>query len=411
MDFPSLFRVRQVFPEHREPEPVETVHRLVRDYNPTSHARPGATVAVAVGSRGIRHLPTLVRSLVEALREQGLTPFVMPAMGSHGGATAEGQKTMLADLGVTEETVGAPVRSSMAVTAVGCLPNGADVFLSNDALAADHLVVINRVKAHTAFRDKVESGLCKMLAVGCGKHEGAKNMHKFGLAASIVPSAEIIVRTAPVLFGLALVETPTEEIHSLHLVPPEDFAAKDEELLVLANSLLPRIPTDDLDLLVVDEIGKNISGAGMDPNIIGFWRRDGGERKPDYRTLVVLDITGPSHGNALGIGLADLTTRRVWDMVDFEAMYTNALTSGVFGSARMPLAVADDREAIKTTVSRLREPAKARIVRIQNTRDLGVLLASQAVIDDWRSQPHLAIDGQAIPWNFDDTGRLRPFPC
>jgi len=364
---------------------------------------------VTVGSRGINNLRTIVATVVECLRNMGLKPFIMPAMGSHGGATAEGQINVLKEMSITESSVGAPIISSMDVVSVGRLDSGAEVFVCKDALEADHLVVINRVKPHTLLRDEVESGLCKMLAVGCGKHQGALSMHKFGLAATIVPSARIILEEAPVLCGLAILENSLDETHTLKLALPEEFVEVDRELLTSARRLLPTIPLDDLDILIVDEMGKNISGAGIDPNIIGFWRREGGPREPDYRTLIVLDLTPESEGNAVGIGMADLTTQRVIDKIDRKPSYTNAITSGVWRSVRLPLALENDRVVIETVLSHVPDLQHVRMVRILNTLHLENFWATEVLLPELRRKEGVTVDETPLQLQFDDEGRLLSF--
>ena len=330
---PPMYRVQQLFDSREIGDVGKAIEAEFALLDLSGRIQPGERVAVAVGSRGIDRLPEIVAAVVKCLRGLELEPFIIPAMGSHGQGTAEGQALLLNELGVNEAAVGAPIISNMEVISLGAIDSGAEVFVSRDAASADHLMVIGRIKPHTAFRADVESGLCKMLAVGCGKHAGAVQMHKFGLGASIVPAAELIMDRTSILCGLAIVENSFDRTHLLKLAIPQDFASVDQEFLQRARKLLPVIPTDDLDILIIDEMGKNISGAGIDPNIVGFWRREGGPRTPDYRTLIVLDITTPSHGNALGIGMADLTTRRVMDMIDFKATYTNALASGIWSGA------------------------------------------------------------------------------
>ena len=361
MKLPDLYAVRQCFTASSIPDVPAAVREEFARLDLGALVQPGQSVAVAVGSRGISHLAELVSTSILCLKELGLKPFVMPAMGSHGRATGPGQAEILANLGVTEDTVGAPVVSNMEVAPIGVIDLGAEVLVAKDALAADHLMVINRVKPHTAFRGAVESGLCKMLTIGCGKHLGAVNIHKYAVGKTIVPGARLIMHKLSVLCGLAVVETPGHGVHCLRLVGPENIEATDQEFLRIAWTMFPRLPVEDLDFLVVDEMGKNISGAGMDPNVIGQWRRDGGERKPDYRVLAVLDITPESHGNAMGIGTADLTTDRVRDMLDMQAMRTNALTSGVLRSARLPLCLENDRVLIETVVRGLPHLETARI--------------------------------------------------
>jgi hypothetical protein len=271
-------------------------------------------------------------------------------------------------------------------------------------------VVINRVKPHTAFRAEVESGLCKIMAVGCGRQKGAENMHKYELAQTIVPAARMIIQKTSVLCGLAVTENALGGTHSLKLAKPEEFADLDREFLKTAWTLLPKLPVDDLDILLVDEMGKNVSGAGMDPNVIGFWRREGGPRKPDYRILVVLDLTPHSHGNATGIGMADLTTRRMIDQIDWEATYLNAFTSGVLRSARMPIAVENDRLAVEAALKRSPDPAGARIVRIVNTGQLETFWASEAVLPELRDRKKVAVDETPLDLRFTDEGRLLSMP-
>lgn len=411
MTFPPLYRIRQMFDDSCEPDPAGAVRREIERVDLSARFTEGQTVAVAVGSRGIQGIAGMVAALVSLLKEMGLSPFIMPAMGSHGRATSEGQKRVLEHLGITEASTGAPIRSSMETVSLGRLDSGAEVFIARDALEADHLVLINRVKPHTAFRGPVESGVCKMLAVGCGKHQGALNMHKFGLGQSIAPAARVILSRLSVLFGIAVLENANEKTHTVRLVLPENFVESDAEMLREAFGLFPRIPLDDLDILVVDEMGKNISGAGMDPNVIGMWRRDGGLRQPDYRTLVVLDLTQESHGNAMGIGVADLTTRRVIDMLDMQATYTNALTAGVWTAARLPIALENDRVALETALSRVHDTEKVRMARVTNTLHLGTFWVSAVLLPELGAIGGIEVDESPVELQFDGRERLLPFPA
>ena len=408
MDLPPLYRIHQ----HFDVSAIADVAAAVRDefskFDWGNKVRPGQSVAVGVGSRGTHDLKILVASTVACLKSMGLNPFVIPAMGSHGGGTAAGQAGVLAELGITRDTVDAPVVSNMDVASIGRIESGAEIFFARDALAADHVVVINRVKPHTAFRSEVESGLCKILAIGCGRQTGAANLHRYDLAQTIVPAARLIIRQAPVLCGLAVTENAGGGTHSLKLAPPEDFPALDSEFLKTAWTLLPKLPVDDLDILLVDEMGKNVSGAGMDPNVIGFWRREGGPRRPDYRILVVLDLTQPSHGNATGIGMADLTTRRVVDNIDWEATYLNAFTSGVLRSARMPIPVENDRLAVETALNRTPDAAGVRMARIVNTGQLESFWATAAVASELKGQHRITVDDAACEFKFSRDGRLLP---
>lgn len=408
MSFPTMYEVRQDF---SAPILTDLEAELQRELGGLSLERlvaPGQTVAVAVGSRGIHQLVPLVAALIKFLKGLGLNPHIIPAMGSHGGATADGQKAVLEGLGITQSAVGAPTVSNMEVVSLGELDSGMTVLCARDALEADHLVVVNRVKPHTAFRGEVESGLCKMLAVGLGRKEGASLLHRFGLGASIVPAARRILQRAPVLLGLAILESPKGGIAKLRAVMPEDFPAADKELLHEAWKIFPRIPVDDLDVLVVDRMGKDISGAGMDPNVIGLWRREGGPRIPDYRTVVVLDLTSASHGNATGIGMADLTTKALMEKVDLGATYTNALTSGVFRSARLPIPMENDMEALKAAMAHVADPAALRMARISDTLHLERFWVTQPVLKELEDQEGITVDPKPMVLRFDPSGRLKP---
>ena len=408
MEYPSFYRIRQRFDDTSLKDVAQAVRDEFASFKPETKIHAGQRVAVGVGSRGTHDLKTLVETVVDCLRAIQLEPYIIPAMGSHGGATAEGQAQVLAELGITEESVKAPIVSNMDVASLGRIESGAEVFFAKDALAADHIVVINRVKPHTAFRADVESGLCKILAVGCGRQKGAENMHKYDLAKTIVPAARLIMQKVSVLCGLGVTENAVGGTHSLKLAGPQEFAELDRKFLKIAWSLLPKLPIDDLDILLVDEMGKNISGAGMDPNVIGFWRREGGPRKPDFRILVILDLTSPSHGNATGIGMADLTTRRVIDQIDWDATYMNVFTSGVLRSARMPIPLENDRAAVEAALARVPVPANARMVRIVNTGELDTFWASKAVLPELKSNPDITADHQPIALRFNQEGRIIP---
>jgi hypothetical protein len=389
MNFPPLYRIQQKLETRSVRDFAGDVHREFTRLDLRKKVQPDQKVAIAVGSRGIHNLRIIVATVVECVRNIGLRPFILPAMGSHGGATAEGQAAVLKELGITESSVGAPIISSMDVVSVGRLGSGLDVLISKDALEADHLVVINRVKPHTAFRGEVESGLCKMLTVGCGKHKGALNIHRSGLAASVVPAAQIILEKAPVLCGLAIVENALEQIYTFKLTLPEHFVEVDRGLLKHARRLLPRIPIEDLDILVVDEMGKNISGAGIDPNVIGFWRREGGPRRPDYRTLIVL-----------------VTTQGVLNKVDIKPSYINAITAGIWRSVRLPIALENDRAVLETALFHVSDPRHVRMVRIVNTLHLETFWATEALLLELRKKKGILVDERPLHLQCDEEGKL-----
>lgn len=407
---PPMYRVRQRFDQSALEDVGSEVGDQLQQLNPATVASPGQSVAVAVGSRGIQCLPEIVKSVVDFLKNRQLEPFIVPAMGSHGGATAKGQVAVLERLGIRAETMGVPVAGDVQAAQIARLSSGARVYFGRRLQAADHVVIINRVKPHTLFRGEVESGLCKMLAVGCGMPDGAAEMHRFGLAASIVPAAAAILGHTSVLFGVAVVENPSPGIHTIETVRPADFAATDQRLLKLAWTLFPSIPVETLDILVVDEMGKNISGAGIDPNVVGFWRREGGERRPDYHTLIVLDLTDESRGNAIGIGMADLVTKRLVEKIDLKATHTNAATTGLFRSARLPLALASSRDAISLALARVPDPEQVRMVRIKNTHALQTFWATAAVVPQLKEDASLEIESSFDQFRYTADGELPPLP-
>lgn len=408
MIFPKLYPIHQRFDVKSIDDVAQAVRDAFANFDFADKVCPDQSVAIGVGSRGTHDLKVLVKTTVECLKTLHLKPYIMPAMGSHGGATGEGQAQMLAELGITEAQMGVPIVSNMDTISLGRLESGAEVFFAKDALAADHILVINRVKPHTAFRGEVESGLCKILAVGCGRQKGASNMHKFDLAKTIIPAAKRIIEKTPVLCGLAVTENSLGGTHSIKLARPEAFPEVDREFLKTAWKLLPKLPVDDLDVLLVDELGKNVSGAGMDPNVIGFWRREGGERKPDYRILVVLDLTPQSHGNATGIGMADLTTRRMIDQIDYNASYMNAFTSGVLRSVRIPITLENDKTALETALNRSPDPLSVRMVRIVNTSLMETFWATEAVLPELREHEYITVDETPLELKFNEDGRLLP---
>jgi hypothetical protein len=407
MALPSLVRVRQEFDRTRLEDPCGAVTTGLRTLGLAGKLKPGARVAITAGSRGIHNLVAMTRAAVDAVKSMGGQPFIVPSMGSHGGATDEGQKNLLADLGISGASMGCPVISSMAVEEIGRTSNGTPVCLDRNALHAEGIIVLNRVKPHTAFRGEIESGLCKMLAVGLGKHKGAQQMHRAGLGPTLVEAAQLILARAPVLAGIAVLENSLDETAEIHVVPPEHFEETDRTLLKRAWQVLPRIPFDRLDVLVVDEMGKNISGTGMDNNVIGIGPRVGGKMEmghPAVLTIVVLGLTPETHGNANGVGLADITTRRLVDSIDYKATYTNVLTTRLWSAGRLPVIMDTDREAMEVAVGET-PPGEVRLVRIRNTLHLEELEISEALLPEAEKAGLTVVRGpQALA--FDDAGRV-----
>jgi len=407
MALPNVVRVRQGFDKTRLDDPCGAVSRNLQELLGGTLA-PGSRVAITAGSRGINNLVGMTRAAADAVKSKGGRPFIIPSMGSHGGATGEGQQSLLADLGISERTMGCPVVSSMEVEQIGRTPIGTPVYLDRNALRADGIVVINRIKPHTAFHGEIESGLCKMLAVGLGKHRGAQQMHAAGLGATIVEAARIILAKAPVLAGVAVLENALDETAEIHVVPPGRFEETDRVLLKRAWKVLPRVPFDPLDVLVVDEMGKNISGTGMDVNVIGIGPRVGGKMEmghPVVSTLVVLGLTPETHGNANGVGLADITTRRLVGSIDYTSTYTNVLTTRLWSAGRLPVIMETDREAIETAVGEV-PPDQVRLVRIKNTLHLEELEISEVLLPRAKEVGLTVVAGPRS-LEFDGTGRIR----
>ncbi len=332
MEFPRVVKVRQRFPRPRVGDVEAKLREGVGRDEIASRVRPGMKIALTAGSRGIAGINVILRSLVAILKEMGAKPFVVPAMGSHGGATAEGQVEILASLGVTEEFCGAPIRSSMDVVELGETARGTPVYMDRISYESDGVVVVNRIKAHTDFRGPFESGLLKMASIGLGKHKQALALHGYGVEGIrdfMVEVGREVIDSGKVLFGVASVENAYDEPAYLEAIPPGEIPRREEELLAEYKKLMPELPVGEIDVLFVDALGKNYSGTGMDTNVIGRFRIPGVEEpgRPEVKYVVVGDVSEESHGNALGVGLADLTTRRLFEKLDLGAMNANVLTS------------------------------------------------------------------------------------
>jgi hypothetical protein len=370
----------------------------------SERVRPGMRVAVAVGSRGISCYREVVKAVVETLLALGAEPFLVPAMGSHGGGTAEGQHEVLVGYGMAD--LGVPIHSSLEVKQIG-ETGGMPIYWDRHAAEADAVIPVNRVKAHTAFRADHESGLCKIMTIGLGKKRGAATLHAHDAATAIPLAAQVILKTMPVVTGVAIVENGRHAAAEIAVLPGERIFQEEPRLLQQAKALQPSIPFDDLDLLVVHEMGKNISGTGMDTNIIGMWRRNGGPRDPNFRVLAVLDLTPDSHGNASGVGLADLIPERLRAKIDWHATYTNCLTAGNFAAAKQPVTLASDREVIETGLMG-KNAATARVAWIQNTLELETLWLSPALLDEVDKTQTLTQVGKAQEVQFTADGALLP---
>ena len=301
-------------------------------------------IAIAVGSRGISCIFDVVKTVVDELRTRGAEPFLVPAMGSHGGGNAEGQRAVLEGYGLGPENLNIPILSSMDTVKLGMTPQGVSVYFDANAAQADGIVAINRIKEHTAFKGRWESGLLKILAVGLGKANGATEIHNHDIVEAMPAVARFIIEKMPVLFGVGIVENGYHQPAQIKVLPSHQIEAEEPSLLDLARQFTPRIPLEPLDILVVKEMGKDISGTGMDLNIIGMWRRTGGPVKPKFNIVAALDLTEKSYGNAIGVGHADFITRRLRDKIDVQATNKNCITSRNYGGGKIPMTLATDRE-------------------------------------------------------------------
>jgi hypothetical protein len=371
---------------------------------------PGQRIAVGVGSRGIGRLHEIVAALIHELRALGADPFIIPTMGSHGGATAEGQREVLAHLGVTEDTVGAPVYAQMETVEVGRTDDGIPVRLDRLAMDADGIVFVGRVKPHTAYRGTHESGLAKMIAIGLGKQAGAAACHAagFGDMARRVPLlAGIALAQAPIRFGLAVLENGYDQPYKLLAVPALRLLQEEPALLMEAKAAMPRIPFDDFDVLVIDELGKNISGDGADPNITGRYPTPYASGGPTVNKMVVLDLTSATDGNANGIGIADFTTARAARKMDWGRTYPNALTSTVARPVALPMVLPSDQLAIAAALLTCNAVGRApRLVRIKNTLHLEHLWVSASLLEEARENPALHAQEGPAPFPFNSAGDL-----
>lgn len=404
-----MARVRQHFPrplvEDVEAEVISQMMRL-RD-----GVHPGMSVAVSAGSRGISDIVPILRTVVRCLRSFGAEPFVFASMGSHGGGTPAGQTNLLRHLGITEQTVEAPFRITSESVQVGTTGSGHTLFADAEAARADAIFIVNRIKPHTAFRDRLASGLSKMLTVGMGKVPGASQVHKLGSAGiypAIVEMGRFCLEKMPVIGGLAIIENSLEETARLEVLLPSEIERGEKNLLEYAWQLLPGLPLNELDVLTIDEIGKNYSGTGMDTNVVGRWKDIGlkGPVSPQIGRIVVLRLSSASEGNANGIGLADFTTRRLVESIDWEATLMNVRTTGFWGRAFCPPFPGSDYDAIRWALESLRVepeyPIKA--ARIMNTLRLDELWLNQTALSEAHRCEQI---GELEPLSFNSEGDLK----
>jgi len=410
---PRMVRIRQSFDktklEHIESKVLQELSRV--EIANTVHA--GMSIAVTAGSRGIDNIALILGAVVSYLKSRGAKPFIIPAMGSHGGSTSEGQKAILTEYGITEESMGCPVRATMDTVRIGTLPDtGEPILIDRFSAEADGIVVVNRIKPHTAFRATYESGLMKMMTIGLGKQAGAEVCHREGilrLGTNVERFAFGILAHARILFGVGIVENAYDKTAIIKALTAREIPVKEPELLAQAKALMGRILIDEADVLVVDEIGKNISGEGMDPNIAGRWIVPTVQGGIKTKMVAVLDLSDETLGNSVGLGMADVCTKKAMGKVDTDATYPNSLTSTVTSLCKIPMYFDNDRYTIKAAVKMVwgKKPKDVTLVRIRNTMEIDEILVSENLAASIGNHPHLTIISAPQELAFDTEGDLR----
>ena len=412
-EIPEIIPVKYRLPEGKITQAqIQTkVAETIEQSGSLQQVKAGQTVALAVGSREINHINLIVKAVVQKFLDIEAKPFIIPAMGSHGGATAIGQQEVLAGYGITEDTMGVPVKATMETVQFENTPSGLHVYLDKYANEADYIIPIGRIKPHTDFRGEIESGLMKMLAVGCGKQQGANVCHSRGIdyiSNNIVDLAGVIQKRKSVPFGLGIIEDAFHNTYFVQAVPGNELEKREKELLKIAKSLVTCIPFEKVDVIVMEEIGKDISGAGMDPNVTGRSLMLGVSR-PYAERIAVLDLSEKSQHSAAGIGTADVTTQRLFEKTDLEKTYVNGITSHDPLSIKMPPIMPTDRDAIKLALQTCLEADLKqgyRMVMLKNTLHLNSFYISPALLEEAKGNPDITILGEARPLEFDSQGNL-----
>ncbi len=409
---PRVVKVKQTFDRPKVKDVANEVHTRLEKTGLLSKIRPGQTIAIGVGSRGIANLPLIVKTILNSLTTIGAIPFIIPAMGSHGNATSEGQRRVLEQLGITEELMGVPIFSSMDTVKIGSTASGLPVHIDKLALGADWIGIVNRVKLHTTFRGKFESGLMKMIVIGLGKQAGAAVCHNLGsenMAQNILSIGKEAIKKINLLFAVGIIENAYHETAAIEVFEKNEIEEMEPHLLEQARKLHPRIPFKSFDVLIIDEIGKNISGTGFDTNVAGRFSVPSITGGPTVKRIVVLDITDQSKGNGNGLGIADFSTLRAYEKFDFLETYPNPLTSTVLLSAKIPMILDNDNLAIKAAIqtSNAIDKSQVEMVRIKNTLSLEEFEISESLIPKTKEK-HLPLEIISDPYElpFDLTGNL-----
>lgn len=408
---PKMALVRQNFPRPTVEDVPGCVRELIREEKFASTIHPGMRVAITCGSRGIANIKYIIREVCTCVKELGATPLIIPSMGSHGGATAEGQRQIIESYGVTEAFCGAQILSDMHVVRIGQTEDGRDVFIDRNAANADGIIVVGRIKPHTDFRGPYESGIMKMMVIGLGKQHGAEVFHADGpkhMAKNIPMFGKAIIKNVNILFALAILENAYDETACIKAMLRTEIEQREPPLLEEAKRLMPQSYIQDVDLLIVDQVGKDISGDGMDPNITGRFCNPYVSGGMNAKKMTVLDLSPDSHGQMVGVGYGDTTTMRCFEKCDLEASYPNALTSTTFTPFRIPLILPSDREAIGACLKYCgdSDPERLRVIRIRDTLHMGEIWVSEALLPEVEAHPCLELLTLPAPMPFDEKGNL-----
>lgn len=414
MSYPEMVKINQQLDEIKITDLDSHITAELDKAQLTTLLKPGSKVAISVGSRGITDIVTIITSVVNWIKAHGGDPFLVPAMGSHGGATAEGQTQILEDYGLLETKVGAPIVSSMDVNHLGETRSGIPVMLDRNACNADHIIVLNRVKPHTEFHGKIESGLMKMIVIGLGKHEGTIIAHryavKYGYERTLTEIGLHALKNAPISLGLAIIENGYGQTAQITGVEPEIFLEAEKKLLNVARNKTPKLPFDELDILIVDECGKEISGTGMDTKVLGRIMNIYEEElnNPKITRVILRDLTEKTHGNAIGVGLADFVTRKVADKIDYRSTYINSVTAITPEKARLPIVCENDREAVDFAIATAGpvDVGNLRLAWMKNTSTLWEMFVSKALQAAAEGKKGLSLEGEAFELTFDAEGNL-----
>ena len=410
---PKMFMVRQSFPRPKiEPDQIpDVVAKLLNQEPYLSRVKPGMRIAITVGSRGVANVAITTKAIVDFVKKQGAQPFIVPAMGSHGGATAEGQRAIVEGYGCTEEYLGCPIISSMEVKKIGVNEEGTDVFIDKNAAEADGIIVSCRIKPHTDFRGPYESGMMKMMTIGLGKQHGAEVCHEQGfknMAKNVPLFGKAIIKYAPILFAVPTIENAYDETCRILAVPAEEIEEREPALLKESFTYMPSILVGEADMLIVDQIGKNISGCGMDPNISGVFGSPYASGGLNVQKCCILDLTEETHGNATGVGVADAITKRLYEKMDLTSIYMNSITCTQLGGAKIPMIMESDKETIQAVVKSCVEIDKQnpRIVRIPNTLHISRIMLSESYYEQAKADPNLTVESEPVEMPFDEDGQL-----